>query len=95
MAQLSQMCGGDPDEWHLFTANHEAAYKKQPIDPKGQRAAVVALRRPKSKKRLVFATRALVSGSVAAVRHYNILSGIWSAIFFCAPHAHTAPQLFR
>ena len=80
-AQLSQLCGGDSDESHLFKADHEAAYKQLPIAPSDQCTAIVAIRRPQSMKWFGFVTRTLVFGSVAAVIHYNILSGIWSTIF--------------
>ena len=81
LAQLSQLCGGSSDEWHLFKADHEAAYKQLPIAHADQFTAIDALRRPQSMKWSGFVTRALVFGSVAAVLRYNILSGIWSTIF--------------
>ena len=81
LAQLSQLCGEDGDEWHLLKADHEAAYKQLPMSPADQYIAVVALRRPQSRKWFGFAARTLVFGSVAAVLHYNIMSGIWSTIF--------------
>ena len=81
LAQLSKLCGDSHDEWHLFKADHVAAYKQLPIDPRDQCTAIVALRHPQSKKWYGFVTRTLVFVSVAAVLHYNILSGIWSTIF--------------
>ena len=81
LAQLSQLCGGKSDERHLVKADHEAEYKQLPIAPSDQCTAVVALRHPKSPMWFGFVTRTLVFGSVAADIRYNILSGIWSAIF--------------
>ena len=81
LAQLPHLCGGKSDEWRLFKADREAAYKKLPIEPADQCTAIVAISHPQSLKWFGFVTRALVFGSVAAVLRYNILSGIWSAIF--------------
>ena len=80
LARLSRLLSKPGEEWHLFKADHEAAYKQLPIDPADQKTAIVALRHPKSGKWFGFITRTLVFGSVAAVLHYNILSRIWTSI---------------
>ena len=80
LAQLSSITTEQGDEWHLFKADHEDAYKQLPIAPDDQQTAIVALRNPTSGNWFGFATRTLVFGSVADVLRYNVLSRIWAAL---------------
>ena len=64
----------------MSKSNREAAYKQLAIEPADQWAAIVALRRREAGKWFGFVTRALVSGSVAAVLRYNIISRIRTAL---------------
>ena len=93
LAHLSQLCGGDSEERRLFKADHAAAYKQLPIDPKDQRAAVVALRHPVQKVVWICDpdSRLCFRGSCAPLQ-YPVG---YLLDHFCSVHAHTAPQLFR
>ena len=72
-AQLSAMLAAGGGDWAMFKADHKAAYKQLPIGPSGQKAAIIALRHAADHSWCGFATRTLISGSVAAVLHYNVL----------------------
>ena len=79
IAQISRLITKDGGEWHLFKADHEAAYKQLAIAPSGHWAAIVALLHPTSGKWFGRVTRAIVSGPVADVMRYNILSRFWTS----------------
>ena len=49
LARLSQLMATYGAGWALFKAVREEAYKNLPIDPRGQREAIVSLRRPFSR----------------------------------------------
>ena len=89
ISKLSRLLTQDGGEWHLCKADREAAYKQLPISPDDQWAEIVAMRHPTSGKWFGFVTRTPVFGSVAALLHYNILSGIWKAL---ASHLLGTPQ---
>ena len=80
VAQLSNILASKGGDWVMFEAAHKSAYKQLPIDPADQASAIVALRHPMEGKRYGFVTRTLISGSIASVLHYNVLSRTLTAL---------------
>lgn len=81
VSQLCRKFANDGQDWALFKADHEAAYKQLPLAPADQNTAIIALRDPKTGKWHGFRSRTLMFGSVAAVLHYNIFSRLVTAVF--------------
>ena len=80
IAQLfKSMCGANRS-WHLFKADHQAAYKQLPLRPADQPTAIIALRHPASGVWFGFRSRTLMFGSIAAVLHYNSFARAISAL---------------
>ena len=80
VAQLSNLLASRGGDWVMFKADHKADYKQLPIDPADQASAIVALRHPMGGKWYGFVSRTLISGSVAAVLRYNVISRILTAL---------------
>ena len=76
IAHLSHLISKNGVDWVLFKAGNEAAYRQRPIDPSGQRNAIVAPRHPTQHAWFGFAPRALLFGPIAAGMHYNVMSRI-------------------
>ena len=68
-------------KWAFFKADHEEAYKQLSMAPGHANLALIALRNPTSGQWMAFPPKALVSGAVSAVLHYNSFSRLISAIF--------------
>ena len=74
ITQLSSILNNGVGDWELFKADHEAAYKQLPLTLSDQDTSIIALINPRDKLWYGFASRTLVSGSIAAVIHYNVFS---------------------
>ena len=75
---LAEMCRHiqhTQKDWHLFKADHEAAYKQLPVLWGHSQLAVIALRSPADNQWYGFMIKTLMFGAVCAVLHYNILRG--------------------
>ena len=81
IAQLAALARPSKCAWSFFKTDHESTYKQLPIAPGDQRASVVALRDPKTGRRMAFTPRALLFGAVAAVLHYNCFSSAVAVLF--------------
>ena len=71
IACLSQLLSRDGGDWVLVKADHEAAYKQPPIDPRDRRHAIASLRNPLTHTWQGCVARTWICGSVAAVLRYN------------------------
>ena len=74
ISQLSSLLNNGVDDWELFKADHEAAYKQRPLALDDLDTAIIALRNPQDKLWYGFDSRTLVFGSIEAVIHYNAFS---------------------
>ena len=63
-------------DWAFFKADHASAYKNLPIRAGRAHLAFVAIRPPSEGQRYAFPPRALISGAISAVLHYNCCSRI-------------------
>ena len=82
--RVSKLCRSysvDGRDWALFKSDHEAAYKRLPIDPGDQSYAIIALRRQASGKWNGFRPTGLMFGIVAGVLHYDVFSRLITDIF--------------
>ena len=76
---LAEMCRSiipSQCDWHFFKADHEAAYKKLPIDWGESSLAVIALRNPADGRGYGFMSRTHMFGAISEVLHYNIFSRV-------------------
>ena len=76
IARISQLLANGGCDFIRLEADREAGYKQMPADPRGRRNSILAFRRPETRRRRGFFARALISGSIADVYHYDVLSGI-------------------
>ena len=72
LSQMCRRCCGSGRDWAFLKADHDAAYKKLPIDPADEARAAIALFRPKSGECCGFTSRTLMFGATAAVIKYNV-----------------------
>ena len=77
VSQLLRTLANDGVDWAMF----KAAYKQLLLDPRAQRYAIIALRRPKAGIRHGFRPRTLMFGSIVDVLHYNVCFLLVTAIF--------------
>ena len=80
LAEMCRLVQDTKKDWHLFKADHEAAYKQLPLEWSQSKLAVVALRRPSDGRWFGFFSRTLLFGAIAAVIHYNVFSRIISEL---------------
>ena len=67
-------------KWAFFKADHEAAYKKLPLEPPNAPLASVALRNPETSEWMALRPKALLFGAAAAVLRYNCFSRLLSVL---------------
>ena len=76
LAEMCRRISSSNKDWHLFKADHEAAYKQLPLEWEHSSLAVISLRSPTDHCWYGFMSRTLMYGAIAAVLHYIVFSRI-------------------
>ena len=81
LVAASNLVSKKDQNWAMFKADHEAAYKRLPVAPEHAKLSVIALRSPPGKRWYGFITRTLVFGAIAAVLLFNVFSRLLRGLF--------------
>ena len=68
-------------DWCFGKVDHCSAYKNLPIRPSDQRFSYITIKNPSTGRFVAMAPKTQISGSIASVLHYNVLSRILVSIF--------------